>query len=333
MKKPIAVLISDIHFTPATLDVASIAFKKAQIKALDLGVTLVVCGDTLDTKAIMRAECVNRLIELVTVIDAPPTIFLVGNHDMLNEKSKEHTLNFLKPYCVIVDRITTSTLSNTYVTMIPYQNDTQAVKNILADEDTTGIVIMHQGIKYANGGHYYQDATAIDPDWGYGRIIISGHYHARQGLELPEGGSFDYVGNPYTLNFGEANDLDKGFQVLYDNGELEFIPTNLRKHVVLAVDAEGLDTLIPSTFASPQDLVWLKIQGTEAQLQKIDRNYLITKGWPSQLKLDLIPAVTEFQPVTPKDQTQEELLDSVIDSINTDDSQKQLLKNMWREMR
>lgn len=339
MKSPIAVLISDIHFTPATLDIATVAFKKAQIKALDLKVTLIVCGDTLDTKAIMRGECVNRLLEILSVVDAPPTIFVVGNHDLINEKSNQHTLNFIKPKAIVVDTPQTASLKSasgsiTRMTIIPYQSDLETLKQIIDDDMTEDIIIMHQGIKNAKGGHYYHDATAIDASWLAGKRVISGHYHERQTIELPGSNKFDYIGNPYSLSYGEANDPEKGFQVLYDDGSLEFIPTKLRKHVIVETVYDNLWALTPENHANSQDLVQLKISGTASELQSIDRAKLIDKGWPINLKLDLIPNDTSINPVSNDTNSQEELLDLLIDNINnSDDSQKQLLKNMWREFK
>ena len=63
-KKPIAVLISDVHYTPSSLPIAHTAMKMALSKAEALKVPLIDCGDILDSKAIIRAECANALIEL-----------------------------------------------------------------------------------------------------------------------------------------------------------------------------------------------------------------------------------------------------------------------------
>jgi DNA repair exonuclease SbcCD nuclease subunit len=325
---PIAVLISDCHFTPATLDVATDAFVLAQNKAKELGVKLLVCGDTLDTKAVMRAECVNRLIELIDRY--PYIIFLVGNHDRINEKSLEHSLNFIpRVGCGVINEATTLEIQGTEVTFVPYQTDAKDLENVLNDNNTASIVVAHQGIKGSNSGHYFSDHSAIDAAKCYGRRIISGHYHTRQTIELEEGGQWDYIGNPYTLNFGEALDPAKGFQVLYNDGSLEFIATNLRKHIVREVDFKELEFF--EDRIKPGDLVWLKVRGSRVDLSTVNRADLIAKGWPVGLKLDLI--YTDQPTKTPiSNLSQSEALDAIIDNMTYPQDQKDDLKKLWRNL-
>jgi len=129
MSKPAAVLISDIHFSLPNLELASAALLRAQFKAALLKVPLVIAGDLMDTKANMRAEVVNKLIQLFSVKDNPDTIILVGNHDLINEKGKSHSLNFLKPYTTVIDRPVTGELLNLEVMLIPYISDKGVVNS------------------------------------------------------------------------------------------------------------------------------------------------------------------------------------------------------------
>jgi DNA repair exonuclease SbcCD nuclease subunit len=349
MSKPIAVLISDIHFGLHTLELAAQALLKAQFKAKMLKVPLVIAGDLLDTKAIIRAEVANKLIEIMSVIDAPETIILVGNHDLINEKGREHALNFLKPYAVIIDVPQVAHLCGTAVQMIPYQSDPQVIVDILSDKEFTPppMVIMHQGVQGSSMGDYVVDKSALPKDAFADYRVISGHYHPRQTIKcrmLPRciGGSFsaireehalhnkgigkfDYIGNPYTLGFGEANDPEKGYQILHDDGTLEFVHTNLRKHVVYDVSVRELN----NAFLKHQmgDLVWLKVRGTKEELEKAS-NRIVVEGW----KIDLIPLDQETQAPTKADMlSQAELLDEMIDSMtNTSDTTKVRLKELWR---
>ncbi len=61
MNKPKAVLISDLHFTPSTLELASSALIQAKDAAIRLDIPLILCGDTLDTKDIIRARLVDSV--------------------------------------------------------------------------------------------------------------------------------------------------------------------------------------------------------------------------------------------------------------------------------
>lgn len=342
MSKPIAVLISDVHFSIHTLELASAALLKAQYKAKVLDVPLVIAGDLLDSKAIIRAECANKLIQMLSVKDKTETIVLVGNHDLCNEKGKEHSLNFLKPYCIVVENSQFGRIKNVEIGLIPYQSNVESVRAVLKDEDCPKLLIMHQGIVGSTAGHYIQDKSAITKEDVQDFRVISGHYHTRQDIKCgrPRPGAvglYSYIGNPYTLGFKEAGDPEKGFQILMDDGTLEFVPTNLRKHIVVNVTADTDDGM---SFTNKDncnlgDLVWVKITGPSEYLKrngvnskKLWANMLNIKG---DFKLDLIPLEQETSEVKSVNVTQDQVFDSLIDSLsNTEDTRKNRLKSIWK---
>jgi DNA repair exonuclease SbcCD nuclease subunit len=341
--KPIAVMISDIHFTINTLEEASAVFLKAQFKAKTLGVPIVVAGDLLDAKAIMRAECVNRIIDLVSAKDAPDMIFLVGNHDKINEKSDSHSLNFLKPYAVVIDKPTQGHLSGKDVMFMPYQHDRKVIKRILDDEENPppNILIMHQGVMGSSAGHYIQDRSACPKEWFANYRVISGHYHERQDIKCgaPQKccvGLWSYLGNPYTLSFAESNDPEKGFQILNDDGSMEFEPTNLRKHYIIELSYADSNFTLKSDKRNeiyPADLVWVKVYGNQEDLQnatkELVRDYIARKDF----KLEFIPQEsTTDKNIELKSKNKEQVLDELIDSLtNVSVGQKQRLKSIWRD--
>ena len=274
MKKPKAVLISDIHFTPATLELASQSLIAAKECAIELDVPLIIAGDTLDSKAIIRGECANRLIEILNDRQfTNPTLMLVGNHDLLNEKSKEHSLNFLRPYCQVIDRPADYPGIGR---LIPYFSNPETLKTYLGAIQKGDLLIMHQGVQTADMGHYVQDKTSLPKETFEDFRVISGHYHCAQDIKCgrPRKGAvglFSYIGNPYTLSFGEANDGPKGYQILNDDGSLTQIPLDLRTHIILKMSVDEMcnyDSFYPSR---ADDLIWLKLTGTREQLSKVDK--------------------------------------------------------------
>jgi hypothetical protein len=71
-------------------------------------------------------------------------------------------------------------------------------------------------------------------------------------------------GNPYTISFGEANDSEKGFLVVNDNGSFINIPTNLRKHIVKDITLDYIEDDIILNINNTNDLIWLKINAPSA---------------------------------------------------------------------
>jgi DNA repair exonuclease SbcCD nuclease subunit len=337
MVKPIAVLISDIHYSLPNLKLADVAMKQAIAKANELEISLIVAGDLHDTKANLRGECVNAMIETFKECVFMPYV-LIGNHDRLNEKDPRHSLNFLNPYVNIIGISADLISPNGVIKLISYDHDSNELRKHIKTIPKRSILIMHQGIMGSNSGEYMQDKSAITKEDVVGMRVISGHYHTRQTIKLPDGGTWDYIGNPYTQNFGEANDPPKGFQILMSDGSLKFVPTNLRKHVVLNIEKANNDHWqitgkVPLEDIRLEDLVWAKVTGTKEQLSKVNKEFVAKLIDKKDFRLDLIPLDTTTKVDSTIALSQSEVLDSLIDSLtNTNSDTKCRLKQTWKKL-
>lgn len=323
MNKPIAVIIGDVHFTPSTLELATQAFTQAKDAARLHCIPLIVNGDTLDTKALMRAECVNRLIELVND-DTVEIIFNVGNHDLVSEKGAEHTLNFLKPYCDVVAFPNYYSDEDLYI--IPYQASLERFQDYVKEAPQSATIVVHQGIQTAHLGHYIQDKTSAHPSIFEGRRVIGSHYHRRQHIKCGETGTFDYIGNPYTLTFGEAQDGPKGFILLYKDKQ-EFCEVYVRKHVLIETSLEGLKSIKVDT----RDLIHIKIHGEYSQLKQLKKEDIGKILGHNNFKLDLIYEDKE-EPSPIENLSTEQIFDKVIDENVKDKDKSTKLKSLWRQL-
>lgn len=198
---------------------------------------------------------------------------------------------------------------------------------------------MHQGLHGAMMGHYAQDKTSLTSEVFSDFRVISGHYHAAQDIRTgrPRKGAvglFSYVGNPYTLSFGEANDGPKGFALLMEDGTLERVHTNLRKHVVIDFT---LGDKAPNHGALPGDLIQVKVRGPESSIKKVSKvQYANALKLPTvNFRLDLIPtdsAPTEKEEMAKKGLTDFQVMDKLVEQMEETDTQKAHLKNLWREL-
>jgi len=323
--KPIAVLISDVHYSVQTLERADKAINLALKHATKLQLPLVIAGDLHDTKANLRGECINRLISTLTPYTCEVYI-LVGNHDKINEKSDEHSLNFLKPYAHVIDTPQYIEPIDSYC--IPYQYDLMEFRHIINDIPTNSRIIMHQGLVSALPGEYTFDKTAILKDWVKDYRVISGHYHARQDIKIGDN-LFSYIGNPFTTSFGEAKDPEKGYQILYEDGSLEFVSTNLGRHIKYEFDWKNIQNIT----VSKDDYVWLKLHISNAELLKLNKEKICNQ-------LNLIPAQTRIEFST-NDEICEyktntlntnELIDELIEQQDWTPAKKSNIKEVWRDL-
>lgn len=331
--KPIAVVISDIHYDLNTLDVADEATNMAIDKANELGIPLVVAGDLHNTKANIRSECVRRMMTTFKRCDIP-AIIVVGNHDKDNERSESHALEFLRLFNTIIDAPIKNLIPNW--TIIPYFHDKGELKKYLSTLPKKSRIIMHQGVIGSESGEYIQDRSALTKEDLASFTVISGHYHRSQHFDLPEKGKFTYIGNPFTLNHGEADHPDKGFLLLYEDGKYDFFPTELRKHVhiCIEVDETGLRDGQGSDLVQPYDILRVSIHGPQNLLNKVTKDKLRWDNWPKDFRLDPVPIEVKSEvKVETKKQAPSELMDSVIDTASgVSEIQKQRLKTIWKEL-
>jgi DNA repair exonuclease SbcCD nuclease subunit len=334
MSKPVAVLISDIHYNINTLEVADAALRQAVDKANELEVPLVIAGDLHDTKANLRGECVQAMLETISRCDLDPYI-LVGNHDLINERSYNNSLEFLRNSASLV-RNTCNSL-NLKAWLIPYHSDVELLRERLKQIPAGSTLIMHQGLNGSESGEYMQDKSALEFYDVKDFRVISGHYHRRQDIKTgrPRQGAlglFSYIGNPFTLSFGEANDPAKGFQILMDNGLLEFIPTNLRQHHIYEIEAKDVGVR-PTVAYNPNDLVWIKISGSKEELLSMTKTKVAEAlSLNRDFRLELIQNEATPLNKTIKALNNDELLDTLIDSLaSTSDERKTRLKELWRK--
>lgn len=326
MKVPIAVLGSDIHYNRNTLELADASVKQMIDKANELQVQLIICGDMHDSKADLRAECVSAMLSTLKKADIEP-IVLIGNHDRVNEKSSKHSLEFLNDYCSIID-LPTAWYCSMYVELIPYQHDTEALKRHISSLPKNSRIIMHQGVMGSEAGHYIQDKSALSKQDLASHTVYSGHYHKRQTMVLPEDGKFTYVGNPYTMNYGESNDPEKGFLILYSDFTHDFVPTNLRKHRVVDTAVQNIHHILG---LNNNDLNWIKLRGTSEQLNKVNRQIIQEALGITNFKLDLISEELSVTIENDGYMSDNELLDKIIENYRISSDQKDRLKQLWKK--
>lgn len=323
--KPLAVVISDIHYSLSTYKIADIAFRAAIDKAAELDVPLIDCGDLTNDKALLRAEVVNTLLATMKYAQSKEVdvYLIIGNHSLINEKSKEHALNFLIPYAIIIDE---TRYKSKRFAFIPYQHNPNDFYEAINTFPKGSIVYAHQGTIGGQLGDYIKDSSAIDPLKVKEYRLFLGHYHKHYELENTVS-----IGNPYTLTFGEAGDGDKGFLIVYEDGSYTREVLNIRRHRILDLNASGLK-LVGTLPVLPNDLLWVKLRGTYSELKSFSKAQIGKILGVQSFKLDKIYEDLVELSAPAENRTAEELLDALIDQSNDTDASKTYLKELWRNL-
>lgn len=260
--KNLLVAISDVHISLKNLSVSLQVLRQALEKARDLKVPLFIAGDLNDTKAVMRSEWVQALIDLFSEFYDVQIEIIDGNHDLNNKAESKSSLSFLNLIQNVSVYHNPSHYGDWY--LIPYCNTNEAFMEAISHARDTGKkrLICHQGFKGAFMGDYVVDDSSIDPDLLKDfEIILSGHYHRHQWVN----DNIMYFGSPFTVNFGESGH-DKFIWSIYEaDGKIgcQPIPTQVRKHVQFTLEPGYETQEAPEVWMNkrPDDLFKIIMKG------------------------------------------------------------------------
>jgi DNA repair exonuclease SbcCD nuclease subunit len=158
-----------------------------------------------------------------------PIYFIVGNHDLYYRDNREVFATYAY-----------SELTNFHMIDEPTVIDETMRKTLICPylfEDEYGILTKYFDIPVWIGhfefkgfvltGDTVKKKDGPDPThFSAPDIIMSGHFHKRQGHEQYEAGKSNvvYIGNTFPMDFGDANDYDRGMAIYdYESGALDFI--------------------------------------------------------------------------------------------------------------
>lgn len=225
------IILGDLHIGVSKDDPAVQAYQKRFLEfachyAAEHGITVgIQTGDWFDTRAGVTQECMRfQRTELNDILSVFDTMYvLVGNHDAhlknsLFPNSVREILYGYSPYVVVEEPMTVS-IGSTMWDLIPWEcnENRKQIREFIARSDSDYNV----GHWELGGFDFYKGVVAQGEDADFldrYKQVFSGHYHTSS-----KKGNVLYVGTPYTLTMGDANEV-RGFWVVdTDTGEREFI--------------------------------------------------------------------------------------------------------------
>lgn len=213
-------IIGDPHCTPKNMDKIRELFNQA----IRIGHPIIILGDLLDTKSVIRSECLNLYYEIFSNTSIE-IIALVGNHDLHNVTSEKHSLETLKslPNVTIIDDLTV--IHGMY--FLPYIHDQDKLKATLKEIPKDSIVFGHFEIKSFDFGNGRTcDNGITTKSFTRFKRVISGHFHKYQ-----QKGNLTYLGTPFSHTFGEANQDKFLGRYSLNEDKLELLPTRFPAHL------------------------------------------------------------------------------------------------------
>lgn len=261
--KNLFIVISDVHISLKNLEISLKVLRQALEKARELNVPLIIAGDLNDTKAVMRSEWVQALINLFQEFGSVEIHIIDGNHDLNNKAGSASSLAFLH----LIDNVYVYHTAEEVefggvpFCLLPYQKTKkeflEAIERIACNK-----LICHQGFQGAFLGDYVVDDSSIDPEELKDfELVLSGHYHRHQWV----GDNIMYFGSPFTVNFGEAGHDKFIWQIYHAEGKVNCQPiaTQVRKHIQFTLEPDYGLKLMPNELqnAREEDLVKVIMKG------------------------------------------------------------------------
>lgn len=256
MKNKIA-LLGDLHFGIKNHDKQTAEFqmkfftdvffpylKKNKIK------TVIQTGDFFDCRRSLRHATIKQAREFSELASAYEWFVLVGNHDMalrecIHPNSCTEILGMYSNF-KIIDKPTTVNLYGLDIDLIPWicQENKQDVKDFIATSQSKYAV----GHFELSGFYYYKGLASNGENKGFLSSYIqvwSGHFHTRS-----ENGNIKYIGTPYQLTHGDADD-PRGFEIFeVESKKQVFVENPLTMYTKIYYDSQVFDKARVPEFAN-----------------------------------------------------------------------------------
>lgn len=245
----------------------------------------------------------------------------VGNHDMhlKNKITPNSPRECLAQYEMfeIIDSPKTVYFGETSFDLIPWLckgNHDEIMKFI--DDSVSDYNIGHWEL---TGFYFYRGmkSSGDDPEFlkKYKKVFC-GHFHTQS-----EGKNIQYVGTPYTITLGDAND-SRGFWIFKEDETLEFVKNPITNHAKLYFDSKW--KYKPGTFKNK--CVRLIIQETTDELNNVLEDLEKTCHEFSFEYKSVIEEAEETETEIEKPKKLIEIINEKIDNLDLDEKQKNKIK-------
>lgn len=180
---------------------------------------IIFCGDWHHNRSEISVNTLQTSADILKILDKYNKIMVLGNHDIYYKHRVDvNSLSIFKDRknITIIDSVETINAFDKTITLCPWNT---SIGNIPKSD----IIFGHFEIKTFKMNTYKvcEEGLGINELLDRSPLIISGHFHQRHEKEFSKG-KILYVGNPFQMDFGDA-DNTKGYYILdLDNLEYNF---------------------------------------------------------------------------------------------------------------
>lgn len=180
---------------------------------------IIFCGDWHHNRSEISVNTLQTSADILKILDKYNKIMILGNHDIYYKHRVDvNSLSIFKDRknITIIDNVTTVNAFDKTIALCPWNTP-------INDIPKSDVIFGHFEIKTFKMNTYKvcEEGLGVNELLDRSSLVISGHFHQRHEKEFSKG-KILYVGNPFQMDFGDA-DNTKGYYILdLDNLEYDF---------------------------------------------------------------------------------------------------------------
>lgn len=280
IKKPQVCVISDLHLgvhsNSSQWHDISVKWAKWLVTELDKHniKDIIFCGDWHHNRSEISVSTLQTSADILKIFDKYNKIMVLGNHDVYyKHRIDVNSLSIFKDRknITLIDSVTTVDLFDKLITFCPWNTS-------INDIPKSDVIFGHFEIEAFKMNSYKvcEEGMSVKDLLSRSSLIISGHFHQRHEKQFTKG-KILYVGNPFQMDFGDADNF-KGYHILdIDTLTYKFYENTvspLYQKVLLSdlIQNDGIDDNVRHLFAN--NIVKLKI---DKNISQEDLTFLTSK--------------------------------------------------------
>lgn len=281
MKNPIALVYTDFHIKPETLDSVTKLCEEAIEIANNAGIkTHIWLGDIFDNRISQKMDVLNGLTSIIEKYDkrGHNILAIVGNHDKTDYNKTDSFLDAYKyhPSFDLINDLDIRWINELKCLFLPFFTDDILNEYILDFPKIEDIDILFG--HFAVAGSRNNDRSVVENNikpssFKDFKKVYLGHYHDYQQV----GSNIFHLGSLQQNNFGE--DESKGFWMLYDDCTVELLKS--KNGNVFKKERLDLDNIPPKQLKAtlkkikednPNSRLRIELWGKSSTLESFDKS-------------------------------------------------------------
>lgn len=280
-QRPLALIMTDTHLSDKNIEVNKSIFKQffdcCKLYKPEYTIHMGDMFDDRKSQKLITLKTMKNMLEGLT----QPLFVIPGNHDKSDLSSKESFLDIYhddeENNLIVIDDYWIDPTKRLH--LIPFFSNNEynkrldlVLENVIKNSDSKKFLLTHIAIDGVrnNDGSIVSDSISRSKLTLFDKVLV-GHYHDRSVI----GNNVHYTGSAFQHNFGE--NTDKGFTLLYPNGQVEYIKTQFPSFIQYKIDIDEsnlntnqiVDELCVSIKDEDNTNVRVTFIGKETNLKKI----------------------------------------------------------------